>query len=188
MNGDDGVTLLELMVCIAISSIIVTALTASFFASTRAIQELEPADGRHPRCSDGEPVLHQRRRRAPARSRRDTDGACGGGSALITFTWFGWSSNNAVLRSASYFVQPQDGEQQLVRTFCDGTDPATTVVIAHNLVDRPTVKCLPPSGGEDGIACDDPTVATAQLSGTAKSDPTDAFSLPYVLRATRRAP
>jgi prepilin-type N-terminal cleavage/methylation domain-containing protein len=186
-RGDDGVTLLELLVCLALSSIILVALAASFFSSTKAI---DVSSNQMADTHDAQMASRFFTTDVQSSSRITKGGAftCGSGSPLVTFAWFGWTgSNHAVIKFASYFVQDQNGEQQLVRSFCMGSGPAATVVIAHNLADSPTVTCFLPSGAKNPD-CSDRSVTTAQLSGTAQSSPTDASSLPYVLRATRRAP
>jgi prepilin-type N-terminal cleavage/methylation domain-containing protein len=186
-RGDDGVTLLELLVCMALSSIIIAALAAGFFASTRAI------DVSSDRMADTHDAQMASRFfttdvQSANRITKSSAFACGSGSPLITFAWFGWTgSNHAVIKFASYFVQNQDGEQQLIRSFCSGGGAASTVVIAHNLAGSPTVTCFLPSGDENPD-CSDRSVATAQLTGTAQSGSTDTSSFSYVLRATRRAP
>jgi prepilin-type N-terminal cleavage/methylation domain-containing protein len=195
-RGDDGVTLIELLVCLAISGILASALATSFFASTRSIDQSSV------RMAD----THDSQMAASFFS-SDVQGArwvwtatpppfpgfstCGSGGSLVSFASVGSDSGgNPLTTVATYRVITQDGERQLVRNLCSGpVVPSTgksTVVIAHNLNGTPPrVDCFDP-GNTKLSSCEGSNVFVAQLTAQAQASATDTPGFDYVLRATRR--
>src|SRR5262249_16996000 len=117
---DDGVTLIELLVCMLIVSVVGSALALSFFASTRAI---ESSSNRMANSHDSQMVANFFSSDMQSANVLSTGTpspfACGVGTSIITFAWFGTDSTtgNELTKVASYRVVDQDGERQLVRQF-----------------------------------------------------------------------
>jgi len=195
-RGDDGVTLIELLVCIAITGVVMSALAMSFIASTRSIKG---SSARMANTHDSQ--------MATSFFSSDMQSAnlvapgpgilpCGTGSPpLVTFTWFGTGSTlppTELTKVATYRVVTQNGSRRLVRQFCTGpglnVNPSpTTVVIAHNLNGTtPKVACFNSGNSTVEVACSGQGVIVAQLTARAQSDSADDTGFDYVLRATRR--
>lgn len=194
MGRDEGVTLIELLVCMLIVSVVGSALAMSFFASTRAI---ESSSDRMANSHDSQMAASFFTSDMQSANVLSTGTpsplACGVGASIITFTWFGSdpTTGNELTKVASYRVLDQSGERQLVRQFCSGgglvVAPQSTVVIAHNLNDTtPTVTCFGAGNSRTSIACSGQGVIVAQLTATAQANDTDATGFQYMLRATRR--
>jgi prepilin-type N-terminal cleavage/methylation domain-containing protein len=194
MNSrDEGVTLIELLVCMLIVSVIGSALVMSFFASTRAI---EASSNRMANSHDSQMAANffssDMQSASVLSTGTPSPPVCGADASIITFTWFGSDSTtgNELTKVASYRVVVQDGKRQLVRQFCSGPGSAvtsqSTVVIAHNLNDTtPTVTCFEGDAHTE-IPCAGQDVIVAQLSASAQANDTDSTGFQYVLRATRR--
>jgi prepilin-type N-terminal cleavage/methylation domain-containing protein len=196
-RGDEGVTLVELLVCLVIMGVVVSALTMSFAASTRAIDQssLRMADTHDSQMAS---TLFssdvQSSNWVWTAAPPNPFVPCGSGdSPVITFAWIGSNAGVEQTNVAAYWTIDQDGEHQLVRQVCTGSGvpvggtPTSSVVIAHNLYGPTTVKCF----GSGNIAlpsCDGQGkgVIAAQLSATAQSGIGDVSGFPYVLQATRR--
>jgi prepilin-type N-terminal cleavage/methylation domain-containing protein len=193
-RGDDGVTLIELLVCLAIMGVVASALAVSFLASTRSIND---SGTRMADTHDSE--------MASSLFSSDTQSSswvwtatppfpfqsCGSSNSLVTFAWIGSNSGAPQTNVAAYQAIDQGGEHQLVRQLCTGSGfstgntPTSSVIIAHNLYGTPTVSCLGP-GNAALSSCDGQNVTVARLTATAQSSATDSTGFQYVLQATRR--
>jgi prepilin-type N-terminal cleavage/methylation domain-containing protein len=190
-RGDDGVTLVELLVCIAIMGVVASALAMSFFASTRSIDQ---SSLRMANTHDSQMAASLFSSDMQSANWLWTKNAlpgfetCGSGESLVTFAWPG---SDRLTRVATYRVIDQDGERQLIRQLCSAPifEPSvltSTVVIAHNLDDTtPTVECFGP-GRTLTLLCDGQNVIAAQLTAQAQANGTDPTRFKYILRATRR--
>jgi prepilin-type N-terminal cleavage/methylation domain-containing protein len=193
-RGDDGITLIELLVCLVIMGVVASALATSFLASTRSIDD---SSARMANTHDSEMASSlfssdmQSSNWVWTATPPFPFTSCGSGNSLVTFAWIGSNSGAEQTNVATYQVMDQNGEHQLVRQLCTGSGlstgstPASTVVIAHNLYGTPTVNCLGPAN-TPLPSCDGQNVIVAQLSATAQASATDSTGFPYVLQAVRR--
>jgi prepilin-type N-terminal cleavage/methylation domain-containing protein len=195
-RGDDGVTLVELLVCIVLMGVLASALTMSFFASTRSIDQ---SSLRMANTHDSQMAASSFSTDMQSAKWVWTDVApsgfetCGSGDSdsIVTFAWPGSDSGDQLIRVATYRRIDQGGERQLVRQLCSGplfgpTTLTSTVVIAHNLYGSdPTVACFGP-GNTPLPSCDGQGVIAAELAAYARANDTDDTGFSYRLRATRR--
>jgi prepilin-type N-terminal cleavage/methylation domain-containing protein len=193
-RGDDGVTLIELLVCIAITGVVMSALAMSFFASTRSIKD---SSARMANTHDSQMAASffssdmQSSNWLWTATPPPGFHTCGPGGSIVTLAWVGSDSQGKELtKVATYRVITQGGERQLVRHLCSGPGlaitPTSTVVIAHNLYPSdPTVTCFRPAG-TPLPSCDGQNVAVAQLMAHAQANDADGTGFDYFLQATRR--
>ncbi|HEY2812910.1 MAG TPA: prepilin-type N-terminal cleavage/methylation domain-containing protein [Acidimicrobiales bacterium] len=201
-HDDAGVTLMELLVCIAIMSIVSVALASAFVAANKSITKSGYLmDDSH----DGQIAASYFTTDVESADSISTAAypSCSAGTPLISFTWHGWDQSHnppvEIQKVAVYRVvepvNPGD-ERQLVRQYCEGVNsssvtPVSSTVIAHNLkpgggAADPAVTCF--SAVPVSVTCDS-SIASAQLVGTARSQMSDDnVFFTYTVRATRRLP
>jgi prepilin-type N-terminal cleavage/methylation domain-containing protein len=191
-RGDDGVTLIELLVCIAITGVVMSALAASFFASTRSIND---SSARMANTHDSQMAASffssdvQSSRWVWTATPPLAFPTCGSGDSIVTFAWVGSDSQGKV---ATYRMINQDGERQLIRYLCSGPvlampmSPTSTVVIAHNLYTSPPIVDCFGSGNTKLPSCDGSDIVVAELTAHAQANIADGTGFDYILRATRR--
>src|SRR5262245_36911318 len=137
-RGDEGVTLVELLVCIAIMGVVASALAMSFFASTWSIDQSSHrmANTHDSQMASG--LFSSDMQSANWIWTSDTPPGelqqCGTlGTPVMTFAWIGADPAGVEKTNiAAYRVIDQGGEHQLVRQLCSGsgfgTTPASAVV------------------------------------------------------------
>ncbi len=149
MSRQDGFTLIELIVGVAILGIVFSVLTASMVVGFRT------TDATQTRLSESHDAHQTSAYFATDVGSAETasldDSGCAGVTPLISFDWW----DGTVLKTASYVVTGAGSGRKLTRTFCsdDTTDAAPyavvdSVTISHNLASvGPTVECSPACPG-----------------------------------------
>jgi prepilin-type N-terminal cleavage/methylation domain-containing protein len=143
-RGDDGFTLVELLLAIAIMGIIATPLSMGFITGLRFIGRSDEkfTDSRSALMSAGYFAGDV----ANANTVVPNDAtACGTGSALVTFAWSDASAavGAPVNNEVSYVYDTSDStNKQLLRKYCaNGSATATKSVAAVSLGSTPVVTC-----------------------------------------------
>jgi prepilin-type N-terminal cleavage/methylation domain-containing protein len=194
LRGDDGFTLVELVVAIGILGIIIAPLSMAFITSLRVIGRADQ------RLNDSRSALITSAYFANdiASSNvitlNDT-AACGSGTAVVSFVWSSASSpaGSPVNNKVSYVIDASDStNHKLVRRYCAGGGTAKTSTAAISLADSNpvTVTCYS-SGNVADATCGSATRSVKMVVTTKANTPTPDNLSPtpftFTLEGTRRS-
>jgi prepilin-type N-terminal cleavage/methylation domain-containing protein len=178
MRDDDGFTLVELLLAIAVTGIILGPLTAAVIVGFSASSE---ATGRLAESHDAQLATVYFTGDVQSAEAVQPPESCVTGTPLVAFRWEE-GDTSPVVKVASYEVatDPVSGEQRLLRHVCTTPGGTRSTVVAHELstdpTKAPTASC---DGGPCGAASDPRDV---RLQVTAAS------GYAFELRGTRRTP
>ncbi|MBV9168750.1 MAG: prepilin-type N-terminal cleavage/methylation domain-containing protein [Chloroflexi bacterium] len=196
--GDDGFTLVELLMASVIGAVVVGVISAALIVGFKTI---DGTQGRFSDSHDGQIAQDYFTTDAQSSDAVDSsasDTTCGGASPLLRFRWTGRATDPPTdYEVVSYRLRSLNGESQLIRQTCAGTtdftglSPNQTLVLGHNILGTPTVACTYSPGPPD-TTCNTGTSAnpfvTVKLtvvSQTTAHNVADTFT--YVLKASRRS-
>ncbi|HWH29175.1 MAG TPA: prepilin-type N-terminal cleavage/methylation domain-containing protein [Mycobacteriales bacterium] len=172
-DGEEGFTLIELMVASAILAVISAVLAAAFVVTLRTTDEANDRLGRahdvHITTASFTPYVQS----AQYVVRGDATPACGPGGAELTFVW----KEDTVQHVASYVLQPEGAAQRLTAYRCVAGSLTSQTVVSRNVLTADEPTC-------DAGAC--PTSATLPQPRSVSWSLTDTASNEHVLEGTRR--
>jgi prepilin-type N-terminal cleavage/methylation domain-containing protein len=190
-RGDDGFTLVELLVAIAILAVIAVPLSMGFITGLRFLGRTDATfnDSRSALISSnyfaGDVAsAHKVVPNDPA--------ACGGGTALVSFYWSDASAGVAgpVNNEVSYVVDSSDPtNKQLERKYCANGGSATQSVAGVLLGPTPVVTCYDPGNVVDVSCAAARWVKLVVTEATNLATPDNPSPTPYIftLEGTRRS-
>jgi prepilin-type N-terminal cleavage/methylation domain-containing protein len=187
-RSDDGFTLVELVVCVAIVGIIVTGLagvvlaymkntvdtearlteshdvqfTAAYWQ--RDVASIGVRSSTYNATTHSFPLLQ-----SVAKSGSLASCSLGGGTPVVTLAWSEYQSLDSQgtpkTVTVTYVARVDGTVYTLSRVRCTGTSVDSEVEVAHNLHAVPTVACVTPSSGTscNGVATDVPTLVTLSM-------------------------
>lgn len=181
-RGDEGFTLVELLVAIVLLGIVAGAITSALIVGLRT------TDGTNERLTESHNAqmastffAHDV---ASAGHVSLTDTACSGGATVVVrFAWseYTTAAGTAVPKVASYVVEQDAAGKRLVRRLCEGAGETLvgSVAVVHFplSVANPVVTCDAATPG----TCPSPTPATVTLSMA------EASTYSYAVSGTRRS-
>ncbi len=197
VRAEDGFTLPELLMAVAILAIIIAPLTMSFITGLRVVGRVDQ------KFNDSRSGLISAADWSNDVANANTitlggSGACGsGGTVLVTFAWSdaATASDNSAAPSnrASYVYDTTN--KKLLRNYCANGGSSSQSVPAVSLDAAPTVACFSTGGAANATCNTDPTsgavtrwvklsVTSAQNSPS-PSDPNPA-KYQFTLEGTRR--
>jgi prepilin-type N-terminal cleavage/methylation domain-containing protein len=187
---DDGFTLVELLVAIAILAIIAAPLALGFITGLRFVGHSDE------KLTDSRSSLISAAYFADDVANANTvvpgdTAACGGGTAIVSFDWsdatagVGAPANN----EASYVFDSSDpANKRLLRKYCAGGGSATQSVAAVSLGSTPVVTCYS-AGNAVNPTCVGATwvkMVVTQKANTATPDNPTPTPYTFTLEGTRR--
>ncbi|MCU1497425.1 MAG: fibronectin type protein [Acidimicrobiales bacterium] len=124
-DGQEGFTLVELVVALTVLAIILVPLTAAFIAS---IQQTQAVDDRLAQSADAQRIAEAWTGdvRSVSATGFDTAGTCPdpvgdeGGELLTSFEWDTDPSAGGIVKKASWIIEGTGPNAQLVRRYCEG--------------------------------------------------------------------
>jgi prepilin-type N-terminal cleavage/methylation domain-containing protein len=190
-RGEDGFTLVELLISIAILAIIAVPLSMGFITGLRFIGRSDEKfnDSRSSLISAGYFAGDV----ANANTIVPNDAtACGGGTALVSLDWSDASGGvgGAVNNEVSYVYDTSDAtNKQLLRKYCaNGSSTATQSVAAVSLGSSPVVTCYD-AGNVVNATCAGARwvkMVVTQKANTASPDNPTPVAYTFTLEGTRR--
>ncbi len=171
---DDGFTLVELLVAIAILGIVVGVLASAFIVSARTTGATTQ---RFNESHDAQIASAYVANDVQSANSISTVAACGGGAPLLTFVYAPVESVTAL---ASYFYIGAD--KQLIRRFCeDGVTSISDVILAHHVGSAPAMNC------DEGPCVTDTQPFSVRFTITEEVVPPATDPYVFTLVGTRRA-
>jgi prepilin-type N-terminal cleavage/methylation domain-containing protein len=165
---EKGFTLVELMVAVALTGMIITALTGALIVGWRTTDDTTTrlADTRDRHLV---PSLFTRDVQS-AQLVETTGTACTGGDTLIARITMAQPQDAAVPPATRTVTYVLTSTKELVRRYCaDGTTVLNSVAVAHDVVGTPTVACRVVAGGSTQTCADTSMVVDLTVSNSSGS-------------------